>query len=232
MLFLLQDVAIDAAGAVEQVPESKSFIETVFSDPSLLVTMTVLFILLAAAIFIYIERTLTIRKANADTEQFMREVRSNVLAGDIQRALLLCESRNDPFAMMIHKGITRLKSGASLKDIEGSIENVGNLEVYRLERRLPILASIAGAAPMIGFLGTVIGMIIAFNAIVRAGGEASGVELSEGISTAMYTTAGGLIVGVIAYLAYNFLTSAINRVVFKLELTSNDFIDLLQEPAK
>ena len=228
MLFLLQSVVTDSLSTGN---DSGSFISDVASDASMLVTLTVLFILMGVAIFIYIERTMTIRKANAETESFMREVRAHVLGGDIQRALLLCESRNDPFAMMIHKGISRLKAGASLKDIEGSIENVGNLEVYRLERRLPILASIAGAAPMIGFLGTVIGMIQAFQEIVNTGGKASATELSGGISTAMYTTAGGLIVGVIAYLAYNFLTSGINRVVYKLELTSNDFIDLLQEPA-
>jgi len=229
MIFLLQSLAADSASTTGS--SSGSFISDVTSDLSMLITLSILFVLLGVAIFIYIERSRTIRKANADTENFMREVRSLVLGGDIQRALLLCESRNDPFAMMIHKGITRLKSGASLKDIEGSIENVGNLEVYRLERRLPILASIAGASPMIGFLGTVIGMIQAFQEIVNTGGKASATELSGGISTAMYTTAGGLIVGVIAYLAYNFLTSGINRVVFKLELTSNDFIDLLQEPA-
>jgi len=132
---------------------------------------------------------------------------------------------------MILKGVSRLGI-ASLKDIEGSIENVGKLEVYRLERRLSILATVAAAAPMIGFFGTVLGMIKACNAIVAEGGQADAVDLAGGISQAMVTTAFGLVVGILAYLAYNTLVSLVNKVVFKLELTSTDFIDLLQEPAE
>ena len=152
------------------------------------------------------------------------------LGGNIEAAKGLCESQNDPFSRMILKGINRLGT-ASLKDIEGSIENVGKLEVFRLERRLSILATIAGAAPMIGFFGTVLGMIKAFNAIVREQGNANPVDLADGISTAMVTTVSGLVVGILAYLAYNTLVAMVNKVVFKLELTSTDFIDLLQEPA-
>ena len=193
--------------------------------------MIPLVILLALAIFIYIERLRTIRKANTDSEEFMKQVRRHVLAGNVEAAKGLCESRNDPFARMIHKGISRL-GVASLKDIEGSIENVGKLEVYRLERRLSILATVAGAAPMIGFFGTVLGMIAAFGAIEAKGGEVDAVDLAGGISQAMVTTASGLVVGILAYLAYNSLVSMVNKVVFKLELTSTDFIDLLQEPSQ
>ncbi len=193
--------------------------------------MIPLMILLVLAIFIYVERWLTIRKANADSEEFMKQVRRHVLAGNVQAAKGLCESRNDPFARMILKGINRLGT-ASLKDIEGSIENVGKLEVYRLERRLSILATVAGAAPMIGFFGTVLGMIQAFGAIEAKGGQADAVDLAGGISQAMVTTASGLVVGILAYLAYNTLVSMVDKVVFKLELTSTDFIDLLQEPAE
>jgi biopolymer transport protein ExbB len=192
--------------------------------------MIPLAILLVVAIFIFIERYLTIRKANTDSEEFMKQVRKYVLGGNIEAAKGLCESQNDPFSRMILKGINRLGT-ASLKDIEGSIENVGKLEVFRLERRLPILATIAGAAPMIGFFGTVLGMIKAFNAIVREQGNASPVDLADGISTAMVTTVSGLVVGILAFLAYNTLVALVNKVVFKLELTSTDFIDLLQEPA-
>ncbi|RMG69107.1 MAG: MotA/TolQ/ExbB proton channel family protein, partial [Bacteroidetes bacterium] len=175
-------------------------------------------------------RYLTIRKSNTDSKEFMEQVRKHVLAGNVEAAKGLCESRNDPFARMIYKGVSRLGS-ASLKDIEGSIENVGKLEIYRLERRLSILATIAGAGPMIGFFGTVLGMIKAFNEIVRTGGNANAVNLADGISTAMITTASGLVVGILAFLAYNTLVAMVNQVVFKLELTSTDFIDLLQEPA-
>lgn len=193
--------------------------------------MIILALFLILALFIFFERFMTIRKANADSEDFMKEVRRYVLSGDIKAAKHLCESRNDPFSRMIAKGITRLSGGSSLKDIEGSIENVGNLEVNRLERRLPVLATVAGAAPMVGFLGTVLGMIDAFDQITQAGGNAAASELAGGISQAMVTTAGGLIVGITAYLAYNFLISQVNQVIFKLEATSTSFIDLLQEPA-
>ncbi|WNJ17684.1 MotA/TolQ/ExbB proton channel family protein [Pontibacter sp. G13] len=194
------------------------------------VFMLPLVILLGVAIFLWIERYLTIKGSDADAEEFMKQVRAYVLSGNIQGAKALCESRNDPFSRMIHKGVSRLGS-ASLKDIEGSIENVGKLEVYRMERRLSLLATIAGAAPMIGFFGTVVGMIVAFQEIVEKGGNANAVDLAGGISTAMLTTAGGLVVGILAYFAYNTLVAMVNKVVYKLELTSTEFIDLLQEPA-
>lgn len=227
MFSFLQTPAVDTTGVATGGGASESFIEVLVSGGW---PMIPLVLLLGVAIFIYIERYLTIRKANSDSEEFMATVRKYVLAGDIGAAKGLCESRNDPFARMIHKGITRLGT-ASLKDIEGSIENVGKLEVYRMERRLSLLATVAGAAPMIGFFGTVLGMIKAFNEIVRTGGNANAVNLADGISTAMVTTASGLVVGIIAFLAYNTLTAMVNKVVFKLELTSTDFIDLLQEPA-
>lgn len=193
--------------------------------------MIPLVILLAMAIYLWIERYRIIKRADGDSEELMKQVRKYVLAGNIEAAKGLCESTNDAFSRMILKGISRLGS-ASLKDIEGSIENVGKLEVYRLERRLSILATIAGAAPMIGFLGTVLGMIKAFSAIVREEGNANPVQLADGISEAMITTASGLVVGIIAYFAYNTLVALVNKVVFKLELTSTNFIDLLQEPAE
>ena len=225
MFFLLQvdadSTALTAGGS------SQTFLEVLISGG---VPMIFLVVLLILAIYITIERYLTIRKANADSEEFMKQVRKYVLAGNIEAAKGLCESTNDPFARMIHKGISRL-GVASLKDIEASIENVGKLEVYRMERRLGLLATVAGAAPMIGFLGTVLGMIDAFSAIVKGGGNVNPTQLADGISQAMVTTAGGLVVGILAYLAYNTLVGMVNKIVFKLELTSTDFIDLLQEPA-
>ncbi len=230
MLFLLQaPVPVDTLSNATAGAGEESLFQTLTLGGGW--PMIPLYILMVLAIFIYVERWLTIRKANTDSEDFMKQVRRHVLAGNIEAAKGLCESRNDPFSRMIRKGISRL-GAASLKDIEGSIENVGKLEVYRLERRLSILATVAGAAPMIGFFGTVLGMIEAFGAIRDKGGEADAVDLAGGISQAMVTTASGLVVGILAYLAYNTLVSMVNKVVFKLELTSTDFIDLLQEPAE
>lgn len=218
---------IDSTGVATGGGASRSFIQ-ILADGG--IPMIFLAALLFLTIYFTIERYLNIRKANTDSEEFMKQVRKYVLAGNIEAAKGLCESTNDPFSRMIHKGISRLGT-ASLKDIEASIENVGKLEVYRMERRLSLLATFAGAAPMIGFLGTVLGMIKAFNAIVKGGGNVNPTQLADGISQAMVTTAAGLVVGILAYLAYNTLVALVNKVVFKLELTSTDFIDLLQEPA-
>lgn len=180
------------------------------------------------AIYLFIERLLTIRKANQDPEAFMSKVKKLVLRGDINGARMMCNRQDSPIARMIEKGISRI--GSPLKTIEASIENVGKLEVFKLEKNLPTLATIAGAAPMIGFLGTVIGMVQAFIAISQEEGSVSPKLLSSGIYTAMITTVAGLIVGIIAYLAYNFLVSRVQKVIHKMEYTSIDFIDLLQEP--
>jgi biopolymer transport protein ExbB len=228
MLFLLQEVVLEPEGAEGSYAGTRSLFDSLVEGGWAMIPLA---LLLIAAIWIFIERYLNIRKADGNSEEFMKQVRKYVLAGNIEAAKGLCESINDPFSRMIYKGISRLGS-ASLKDIEGSIENVGKLEVYRLERRVSLLATVAGAAPMIGFFGTVLGMIKAFNAIVETGGNANAVDLAGGISTAMVTTASGLVVGIIAYLAYNSLVALINKVLFKLELTATDFIDLLQEPAK
>lgn len=226
MFFLLQTTVPDSL-ATSTEGGSKSFFQILLDGGW---PMGVLAALLIFAIFVAIERYLTIRKANADSEDFMEQVRAHVKGGNIEAAKGLCQSRNDPFARMIHKGLSRLGS-ANLKDIEASIETVGNIEILRLERRLSGLATVSGAAPMIGFLGTVLGMITAFNKIVSTGGNANAQQLAEGIGQAMITTAAGLVVGIIAFLAYNSLTTMVNKVMFKLELTSSDFIDLLQEPA-
>lgn len=229
MWFLLQSPAVAVAPATGEAAgtSTQSFFEVLVSGGLAMIPLAVLF---GLAIFISIERYLTIRKANSDSGEFMKQVRKYVLAGNLEGAKGLCESTNSPFSRMIYKGISRL-GVASLKDIEGSIENVGRLEVYRLERRLSLLATIAGLGPMIGFFGTVQGMIDAFNTIVSKAGSANPVDLAGGIATAMVTTAAGLVVGIIAFFAYNTLVALVNQVVFKLELTSNDFLDLLQEPS-
>ena len=223
MLFLLQSATTITETAARP---TKSLLDLIISGGW---TMIPIGILLVMAIFILIERYLTIRRANKDPEEFFGELREKVRSGDIEGAKSVCKSINTPASRMILKGLSRLNS--SMSDIRESIENVGKVEIFRLEKRLPILATIAGAAPMLGFLGTVTGLISAFNEIVFREGNAKPVDLADGIAEAMITTVAGLIVGILAYLAYNILTSAVNSVVYKLELTSMNFIDLLQEPA-
>ncbi|MBX2966667.1 MAG: MotA/TolQ/ExbB proton channel family protein [Cyclobacteriaceae bacterium] len=180
------------------------------------------------AIYIFFERFLTIKKANQDPAPFMHKVKELVLKGDINGAKLLCSQTDSPVARMIEKGLSRI--GSPVKSIEASIENVGKLEIFRLEKNISTLATVAGAAPMMGFLGTVIGMVKAFIAISQEEGSVSPKLLSDGIYTAMVTTVAGLIVGIIAYLAYNYLVSRVQKVIHKMEYTSIDFVDLLQEP--
>ena len=180
------------------------------------------------AIYLFIERYITIKKANEEPGPFMSRVKELVLRGDINGAKILCSQNQTPVARMIEKGVARI--GTPLKTIEASIENVGKIEVFKLEKNLPTLATIAGAAPMMGFLGTVIGMVQAFISISQEEGTVSPKLLSSGIYTAMITTVAGLVVGIIAYLAYNYLVSRVQKVVHKMEYTSIDFIDLLQEP--
>ena len=192
------------------------------------IVMIPLVILSIIAIYIFVERILTIKNASKTPEQFTDKIRNLVTGGDISGARLLCAQTDTPIARMIEKGISRI--GHPLRDIEASIENLGKIEIYRLERRLSSLATISGAAPMLGFLGTVIGMIRAFIAIAQEEGSVSPKLLSSGIYEALITTAVGLFVGIIAYLGYNYLVSQVSKVVHRMEYNSIDFIDLLQEP--
>ena len=190
--------------------------------------MLPLIILSIVAIYIFVERVLTIKKASKIPDQFTDKIKNLVASGDINSARLICSQTDSPIARMIEKGISRI--GSPLKTIEASIENVGKIELYKLEKNLNLMATISGAAPMIGFLGTVTGMIQAFIAIAQEEGNVSPRLLSTGIYEAMITTATGLAVGIIAYLGYNYLVSQVSKVVHKMEYTSIEFIDLLQEP--
>lgn len=190
--------------------------------------MIPIFILSAMAVYIFAERVLTINKAAKTPDDFMGGIRERVERGDIDGAKVLCSQYDSPIAKMIEKGVSRI--GSPLKNIEVSIENVGKIEIFKLEKNLALLATISGAAPMLGFLGTVIGMIQSFIAIAQEEGSVSPKLLSEGIYTAMVTTAAGLFVGILAYIGYNYLVSRVQKVVHKMEYNSVDFIDLLQEP--
>jgi biopolymer transport protein ExbB len=180
------------------------------------------------AIYIFIERVLTINRANQDSESFMGRIKEMVLRGDINGARSLCAQFDSPIARMIEKGVSRI--GSPLKNIEASIENVGKIELFKLEKNLSIIATVAGAAPMMGFLGTVMGMVTAFISISQEEGSVSPKLLADGIYTAMITTVAGLIVGIIAYLGYNYLVTRVSKVVHKMEYSSIEFIDMLQEP--
>lgn len=188
------------------------------------------FILSCIAVYIFISKFLAIKKAGQIDDRFMASIKDNIANGNIQSAKDLCLRTNTPVARMVEKGILRL--GKPLKDIQTSIENVGNLEIYRMEKGVNLLATISGVAPMLGFLGTVTGMISAFYKLSQAGNNINPGMLAGGIYEAMLTTAIGLAVGIFAFMAYNLLVSMIQNVVHQMENATVDFIDLLQEPTK
>ena len=188
-----------------------------------------LFILLISVIYIYFERLFAIKSASKVNSNFMAQIKTYVLNNKIDGAQALCLSENKPVARLVAKGLSRI--GRPLEDISTTIENAGRLEVYKLEKNVSILATIAGAAPMIGFLGTVIGMILSIFEISNAGGNIDMQLLAGGLYTAMTTTVAGLIVGILGYITYNHLVVKTNKVVYQMEATSLEFFDLLNEPA-
>jgi len=192
--------------------------------------MAILGVLSIIAVYIFIERYLVISRASREDKNFMNNIRSFILAGKLESAKDLCQTNNSPIGRMIEKGLLRL--GRPLNDINAAIENVGKLEVSRLEKNVAGLATIAGASPMLGFLGTVIGMVRAFYDMSMAGNNINISLLSGGIYQAMVTTVGGLIVGITAYILYNLLVARIQKVVYILEIRTSEFMDLLHEPAK
>lgn len=182
------------------------------------------------AFYIIIERSLAIRRALKEEKDFMNKIRDYIHEGKIDSARNLCAQTATPVARMLDKGISRI--GKPLKDIEVSIENAGKLEVYQLEKGLTVLATISGAAPMIGFLGTVIGMIVTFHTMKISGAGVEIAQLSGGIMQAMVTTVAGLVIGIIAYVAYNTLVARVSKVVQNMEATTIAFMDVLDSPAK
>ena len=189
------------------------------------IIMGALAILSIISVYIFFERFSAIKKASKQDENFLKTIKNFVEAKDIEAAKTLCKNTDTPLARMIEKGVNRIEK--PMTDISAAIENQGKLEIYKMENNLANLATIAGAAPMIGFLGTVIGMIIAFHEMASAGGNIDVEMLSKGIYTAMVTTVAGLIVGIIAYISYNYLVSKVDKVVFQLEAETTDFLDIL-----
>lgn len=230
-LFLLQipvgdSTALSANTPIPVVDELK-FIDLVFDANSLWI-MIPLYIMFFIAVYIFIERMLTLNKAAKEERNFMNNIRDFIHSGKVDSALALCKGNDTPLARMIEKGLTRI--GKPLNDIAAAIENTGKLEIQRLEKRVSYLATIAGAAPMLGFLGTVVGMVVAFHNMAANPNNLNITDLSGGIYTAMITTVAGLIVGIIAFICYNVIVSKISSVVYVLEAKTTEFMDLLHEP--
>ena len=192
--------------------------------------MIVLGVLSVVCFYILFERNYMIRKAGKEDPMFMERIKDYIHSGEIKAAINYCRTMNTPSARMIEKGISRL--GRPVNDLQAAIENVGNFEVAKLEKGMTIMATISGGAPMLGFLGTVTGMVRAFWQMANAGNNIDITMLSGGIYEAMITTVGGLIVGIIAMFAYNYLVTLIDGVVNKMEAKTMAFMDLLNEPAK
>lgn len=188
-----------------------------------------LYILLAAAIFVFFERLIAIRKASRIDTNFMNIIRDNIITGNITAARNLARNTDNPVARIIDKGIQRI--GKPIDAIEKSMENVGRLEMYKMERNLNVLSLIAGIAPMFGFLGTIVGMLQLFSAIASTGELELG-EIAGGIYTKMITSATGLIIGLLAYVGYNFLNTQVDKTANRMEIASAEFIDILQEPTR
>jgi biopolymer transport protein ExbB len=222
----------DVAGAAEQMAEEAEelrmpFFEVAQKGGWLMLPVLILSIL---AVYIFFERYFAIQKAAKLDINFMNRIKDYIHEGKLDSALALCQSYHNPAARMIEKGIHRI--GRPLNDVSTAIENTGKLEIYKLEKNLPTLATVAGGAPMIGFLGTVMGMVRAFYDMSHSGNNIDVSLLSGGIYTALVTTVAGLIVGIVAYFAYNVLVARVEKVVYQLEATTTEFMDLLNEPAK
>lgn len=227
---IFQDLAQDPEmGEVLSEEKTLSVIDLIFSGGmGSIIIIGVLFILLFVACYIYFERLFAIKAASKIDKNFMNQIRDYVTGGKLDAAKMLCAQTDSPVARLTEKGVSRI--GKPLDDINTAIENAGTLEVYKLEKNVSVLATVAGAAPMIGFLGTVIGMILAFHEMATSGGQAEMGSLASGIYTAMTTTVAGLIVGIIAYIGYNHLVNRTDKVVHKMEANAVEFLDLLNEP--
>jgi biopolymer transport protein ExbB len=213
----------------ESVEKTLSIIELIKSGGlagQLIIAL--LTVLLVVALYIYFERLFTIKAASKVDPNFMNQIKDHVVNGKIEAAKAVCIQVNSPVSRLIDKGISRI--GRPLADINSAIENAGKLEVYALEKNVSILATISGAAPMIGFLGTVVGMILSIFEIANSGGQIDIKLLADGLYTAMTTTVAGLVVGIVAYIAFNHLVGRTNKVVYQMEANSVEFLDLLNEP--
>ena len=236
LLLLLQSVAAQAADQMPDLTEVTATTIPAEAEMNIIDLavkggwiMIVLLILSLIAIYIFAQRFMVIKRAGKEDETFMNRIKDYIHEGKVESALNLCRTTNTPYARMIEKGITRL--GRPMSDVLVAIENVGNIEVAKLEKGFPLIATTAAGAPMLGFLGTVTGMVRAFFDMANAGTNVDVSLLSGGIYEALVTTVGGLVVGIIALFAYNYLVSQVDNVVNKMEMRTMEFMDLLNEPA-
>ncbi|THD69867.1 MotA/TolQ/ExbB proton channel family protein [Robertkochia marina] len=228
-MILFQEASLEASEELLSEEKTLSVIDLIANGGTgSVVIIAILFVLLFVALYIYFERLFAIKAASKIDKNFMNQIRDHVSGGKLESARILCAQTDSPVARLTEKGISRI--GKPLEDINKAIETAGTLEVYKLEKNVSILATVAGAAPMIGFLGTVIGMILAFHQMATSGGQAEMGQLASGIYTAMTTTVAGLIVGIIAYIGYNHLVVRTDKVVHTMESNAVDFLDLLNEP--
>ena len=218
------EIAADTLVNLENVSSDIGLFDLLVKGGYMMIPLYALFVL---AIYIFVERMINLKNATKTPKGMVDQVKMMVQSGNIQQAKMICQGEDTPISNMIAKGLDRI--GSPLKNIEVAIENVGKVEIYKLEKNLNLLATISGAAPMIGFLGTVTGMIQAFIAIAQEEGMISPKLLSSGIYEAMITTAAGLVVGILAYLGYNYLVSQVSKLIHNMEYTTIEFIDLLQE---
>jgi biopolymer transport protein ExbB len=217
-------MAVDTLSSIQDSASEIGLLDLLVKGGYMMIPLYILFVL---AIFIFVERLMILKKASKTPKGLMDQVKMMVQGGNIQQARMICQGEETPVAHMLSKGLERI--GSPLKNIEVAIENVGKIEIYKLEKNLGLMATVSGAAPMIGFLGTVTGMIQAFISVAQEEGMVSPKLLSTGIYEAMITTATGLVVGILAYLGYNYLVSKVSKLVHNMEYTSIEFIDLLQE---
>lgn len=225
--FQATDVVADAAG-IEPVAKKQNLIDLIAAGGPIGVTIMIILLLLSiAAVYIFVERWMTISSAGKVDDSFINNIRAAVASNNIEGAKGLCRNTDTPVARMVEKGLMRI--GKPLKDIDAAIENVGNLEVFKLEKNLSSLASISGAAPMIGFLGTVTGMILAFYQMASQQNVTPDV-LAGGIYQALITTAFGLLIGIFSFVGYNLLVAKVDKVIYQMERSTIEFMDLLQEP--
>ena len=234
MMFLLQadtltpitDSAAAAINVVAPQGEELRFIDLLFKGGWVMIPLALLAFI---GLVIFVERYLTIRKASSDESNLMQQVKQSVISGKLDSAIAICRNSNTPLGRMLQKGLLRI--GRPIKDIEGAIENVGKLEVSKLEKNISILGIIAGIAPMLGFVGTIIGVITIFHDVSLKGIIEIG-TISGGLYTKMITSAAGLIIGIIAYVLYHILNIMVDRIILRMETDAIEFIDLLEEPGK
>lgn len=234
MMFLLQadtltpikDSAAAAINVVAPQGQELRFIDLLFKGGWVMIPLALLAFI---GLVIFVERYLTIRKASSDESNLMQQVKQSVISGKLDSAIAICRNSNTPLGRMLQKGLLRI--GRPIKDIEGAIENVGKLEVSKLEKNISILGIIAGIAPMLGFVGTIIGVITIFHDVSLKGMIEIG-TISGGLYTKMITSASGLIIGIIAYVLYHILNIMVDRIILRMETDAIEFIDLLEEPGK